>query len=74
MKRYNRRHPNFTVADAIATQGVALTMWKKILKPAAFRALQSRVTEDNAKAKTGFDVMYRTAEIDRVVTEEIILP
>lgn len=50
------RNKNFKPEAAIQIQTEQLNNWKKVLLPEVYKALVEYATQDNAKAKSGYDI------------------
>lgn len=46
----------FTTQEGIAFQNADLTRWASVLTPEAFLRVFQEATQDNAKAKSGYDI------------------
>ncbi len=51
---------SFSVKDGIEIQTEQLKDWKKVLQPKVYKSLVKFATEDNSKAKTGYDICRGT--------------
>jgi hypothetical protein len=61
----------FEVNSGLAIQAAQLARWGSVLKKTAFERLVVIATKDNAKAKTGHDVL-RGVDIDMIVHNQLM--